>query len=465
MKRLTLLLITIALLAACGQPATATPATILEPTAPPTTAPPAAPTATAAGGEPAAPQTEFVRSEAARIADPDTSAQQVAELVQGNNTFATDLYHAVAPSSYDNLIFSPYSIHLAFSMVYAGARGETEEQIAQVLHYLPQAAQHPAYNALDQQLANLGQEPQGSGEEESAESEGAGTPFQLNIANAVWGQQGYPFQAPYLNLLAQQYGAGLRAVDFRQNPDQAAAAINDWVERETNDRIQNLAPPGSITPDTRLVLANAIYFKAAWRFTFNESNTQEAPFTLPDGSQVTVPMMQQGSARVPYTEGDGYQAVVMPYDGETVEMLLILPAEGQFEALEGQLSAGWLARVRDAAEVHDVALTMPRFEFESQLDLAQLLPEMGMPTPFGGAADFSGIADNGGLYISDALHKANITVNEKGTEAAAATLVIIAESEMPRAEVTLDRPFMFAIRARDTGAILFLGRVVNPKSE
>jgi serpin B len=461
MKRSILILITLTLLSACGQPATPTPAFSLEPTA--TTAP-QAPTATTARVEPAAPQTEFVRSEAARIDNPDASTQQVAELVQGHNTFATDLYHAVAPRSYDNLIFSPYSIHLAFSMVYAGARGETEEQMAQVLHYLPQAAQHPALNALDQQLANLTQAPESDGEGESVESQQGGTPFQLNIANAVWGQQGYPFQAPYLNLLAQQYGAGLRAVDFSQHPDQAAAAINEWVERETNDRIQNLAPPGSITPDTRLVLANAIYFKAAWRFTFNESNTQEGAFTLLDGSQATVLMMQQGAARVPYVEGDGYQAVVMPYDGETVEMLLILPAEGQFEVLEEQLSAAWLAGVRDAAEVHDVALTMPRFEFESQLDLAQLLPEMGMPNPFSGAADFSGIADKGGLYISDALHKANITVNEKGTEAAAATLAIITESEMPRAEVTLDRPFMFAIRARDTGAILFLGRVVNPTS-
>jgi serpin B len=320
-----------------------------------------------------------------------------------------------------------------------------------VLHFLPQAEHHPAFNALDQYLASLAED----GDEEDGR-------FQLNIANAVWGQIGLPFEDAYLATLAQQYGAGLRASDFIEQPEEARQEINDWIAQQTEERIQDILPPGAIDPTTRLVLVNAIYFNAGWLFPFDADATGDGPFTLLDGSQVSVPLMQHSAARIPYAEALDYQAVALPYAGQDVEMLVILPQPGHFEAVEAALSADFLNEVRGQTQLRDVQLIMPRFEFDTDLDLQALLTGMGLANPFGGGADFSGIVAGGGLYISDALHKGSITVDEEGTEAAAATVTVMAESALETAEVTLDRPFIFAIIEQDTGAILFLGRVMNP---
>jgi serpin B len=404
------------------------------------------------GGEPGS-EVRLVRAEMGRIESPDATEGQAAELVRGNNDFAFDMYRSESDDG--NLIFSPYSISLAFSMAYAGARGETEEQIADVLNYLPQEAQHPAFNLLEQRLSSLG-------DEEVAES--SPEPFRLSIANAAWGQRGYRFERAYLETLAGHYGAGLRTLDFGQ-PEKASEEINAWVVDETEDRIEDLVSPDVIDPSTRLVLANAIYFKASWLSRFETSNTQDGPFTLSDGSEVAVPMMRQ-TTYLSYAEGDGYQAVRLPYKGEAVEMLVILPEEGRFEQIADRLSAGFFGEVRRGLHQEYVELAMPRFDFETDLDLPKLLKAMGMTNPFDpGAADFSGMTGSRGLYISAALHKADITVDEKGTEAAAATAVVIAESAAPEpTRVAADRPFIFAIVERETGAILFLGRVTDPSS-
>ena len=400
-------------------------------------------------------QAELIQADLPRLAEPQVDKAQMEQLVQGNNSFAFDLYHAIREESADNLIYSPYSISLAFSMVYAGARGQTETEMAQVLHFLPQEEHHLAFNALDQYLASLAGEEDGDEEEENGR-------FQLNIANAVWGQMGLPFEEAYLATLAQQYGAGLRASDFVEQPEEARQEINAWIAEQTEERIQDLLPPGAIDPATRLVLANAIYFNATWRFPFNADATQDGPFTLLDGSQVTVPLMQHSAARVPYGIGPDYQAVALTYAGQSVEMLVILPEAGQFEAVEAALSTEFLNQVRGQAQVRDVQLTMPRFEFDTDIDLRALLTDMGLQNPFGGAANFSGILADGGLFISDALHRGTITVDEEGTEAAAATAIVMAESMLETAEVTMDRPFIFAIIEQETGSILFLGRVMNP---
>lgn len=400
-------------------------------------------------------QAELIQADLPRLAEPQVDKAQMEQLVQGNNSFAFDLYHAIREESADNLIYSPYSISLAFSMVYAGARGQTETEMAQVLHFLPQEEHHLAFNALDQYLASLAGEEDGDEEEENGR-------FQLNIANAVWGQMGLPFEEAYLATLAQQYGAGLRASDFVEQPEEARQEINAWIAEQTEERIQDLLPPGAIDPATRLVLANAIYFNATWRFPFNADATQDGPFTLLDGSQVTVPLMQHSAARVPYGTGPDYQAVALTYAGQSVEMLVILPEAGQFEAVEAALSTEFLNQVRGQAQVRDVQLTMPRFEFDTDIDLRALLTDMGLQNPFGGAANFSGILADGGLFISDALHRGTITVDEEGTEAAAATAIVMAESMLETAEVTMDRPFIFAIIEQETGSILFLGRVMNP---
>jgi serpin B len=393
---------------------------------------------------------QFVQADVPRISSPELSSAQIDPLVRGLNGFAIDFYHQTQEQEIGNWMYSPYSISLAFSLAYAGARGETERQMAEVLHFLPQEAHHPAFNALDQRLAGL--------DEEEPKEEDA---FQLKIANAVWGQQGFPIQPDYLETLARHYGAGLRAVDFTRDPNLARKMINDWVAEKTEDRLQDVVPDGFITIQTRLVLANAIYFKAAWVYPFDPSATQDGPFTLTDGTQVTVPLMHVDPARVPYIEGDGYQAALLPYKGLKADMIVVVPEPGRFEDIEEQLSLDFLNEIRQGAVEHDVNLSMPKLDFETALDLREMLTGMGMLDAFNsGSADFSGIASE--LFISHALHKSMITVDEKGTEAAATTVIAMEESAYPRAELTIDRPFIFAIVERESGAVLFLGRVVNP---
>lgn len=391
----------------------------------------------------------LLKADTPRIESPDVGKAQVAKLVGGNNDFAFDLYHSEGGE--DDLIFSPYSISLAFSMAYAGARNETEAQMADTLHFLPQNTQHPAFNAIDQRMSALGERA----------GRGAAVPFRLNVANAAWGQQGYRFEDAYLRTLAADYGAGLRTIDFGK-PEAASEEINAWISSRTEDRIKDLVSPDVIDPTTRLVLANAVYFKASWLSRFDESHTKDGPFTPLDDGETTIPMMHQTNY-LDYADGDGYQAVRLPYKGEAADMLVILPEEGRFGTVEERLNAGFLDEVDRSLDTKYVSLTMPRFDFETDLDLEERLKAMGMTRPFD-AADFSGITGAKDLYISDALHRANITVDEKGTEAAAATVLVMAESSTPQVtQMTMDRPFIFAIVERDTGTILFLGRVTNPQ--
>lgn len=402
---------------------------------------------------------QLIRAEVERAVAPAVTSTEAEALVAANNAFATDFYRAVAGNSEENVIFSPYSVSLAFSMAYAGAQGETEAQMQEALHFLPQEEQHAGFNALEQHLDQLSGAAEQGGEPATTEN---GEPFRLRIANAAWGEQGFPFRDAYLQTLGRQYGAGLRSVDFGANPEAARELINEWIADATEERIRNMVPPGVISGNTRLVLANAIYFYGAWLFPFNEEMTNDGSFTLLDESTVTAPLMHQNTARVPYGEGDGYRAVTLPYTGEKADMLLILPDEGQFGEIEGQLDAAFLESVREGLETHDVTLTLPRFDFEDDVDLKAQLQAMGMTHPFSSAADFGGMVEGGGLYISDALHKATITVDEVGTEATAATVIAMEESAMERAEFEATRPFMLAIVERETGTVLFLGRVLNP---
>lgn len=399
-----------------------------------------------------APGGQLVQADVPRVESPDVSDAQVAQLVAGSNAFAFDLYRALVAGEDGNLIYSPYSISLAFSMLYAGARGEAEAEMAQVFHFMSQETQHPAFNVVDRRLQSLGK---------ARQTEAGGASFELNLANAVWGQRGYPFKEPYLETLAAQYGAGLRAVDFQKTPERAREAINTWVAEETGERIHEIAPPGSVSADTRLILANAIYFKAGWDYPFQASATADGPFTLLDGSQVTVPLMHQ-ETRLAYVEGEGYQAVQLPYSGQVADMWVILPAEGRFKDVQGQLGVDWIEAVRRDAGARRVILTLPRFGFETSFELHDLFKGMGMAHVFCPALDFEGMADGGGLCVDTALHRATVTVDEKGTEAAAATMVAVPVEQVQDVEMAVDQPFLFAIVVRETGAILFVGRVLNP---
>lgn len=404
-------------------------------------------------GAPSDGDAQLVSADVERAPAPAVTSAEAGSLIAANNIFATDLYRAVTADGEDNVIFSPYSVSLAFSMAYAGARGETEAQMQNVLHFLPQEEQHAAFNGLEQHLSQLS--------EAAAEGEN-GEAFQLRIANAAWGQEGFPFQETYLQTLGGQYGAGMRALDFGADPEAARELINEWIAEATEEKIANMIPPGVLSGNTRLVLANAIYFYGAWLFPFNEEMTEDGSFTLLDGSTVSAPLMYQRAARVPYADGDGYRAVALPYTGQKADMLLVLPDEGRFGEIEEQLDADFLENVRGRLETRDVALTLPRFDFESDVNLKAQLQNMGLTAPFSSAADFSGMVEGGGLWISDALHKATIAVDEVGTEATAATVIAMDESAMERAEFEATRPFMLAIVEPETGTVLFLGRVLNP---
>jgi len=398
---------------------------------------------------------EVIQSDKPRETSPDVDDTDLTMLVNGNSDFAFDLYRSLNKED-DNIFYSPYSMSLALAMTYAGARGESEQQMADTLDFiLPQDRLHPAFNSLDIELSQRGEGAQGK--------DGEG--FRLNIVNAIWGQKDYEFLTTFLDALAENYGAGLRLLDFISAPDESRLTINNWVSDQTEGRIENLIPQGLINELTRLVLTNAIYFNAAWQYPFSEDITGDGPFYLLDRGEVIVPMMRQTES-FGYAEGDGYQAVELPYDGGELSMVILLPQSDQFEAFEGSLDAQRVEDVVKALETRQVALTMPRFEFESSFSLKEALATMGMPVAFSGGADFSGMTGNRDLFIADVVHKAFVSVDEAGTEAAAATAVVMELTAVPEApvEVTIDHPFIFLIRDIETGTILFVGRVVNPSA-
>ena len=396
---------------------------------------------------------ELLKSDRERITSPDVNPSEQALLVEGNSAFAFDLYQALREQE-GNLFYSPHSISVALAMTYAGARSQTAEQMAATLQFLlGQERLHPAFNWLDAELASRGEGAQGKDEEG----------FRLNIVNAIWGQKDYGFLPTFLDVLAENYGAGLRILDFMNETEKSRLTINDWVSDQTEERIENLIPQAVLTSGTRLVLTNAIYFNAAWEYPFDEDVTVDGDFYLRDGGQVVVPMMRQ-MASFGYADGEGYQAVELQYDGEELSMVILLPEAGQFQGFEEGLQAQQVSEIIDGLQDAQVTLTMPKFEFDSEFSLTDTLAGMGMPIAFSGAADFSGMTGSPDLFISEVIHKAFVSLDEAGTEAAAATAVAMEESEPSGGpvEVVVDRPFIFLIRDIETGAILFVGRVLNP---
>jgi serpin B len=381
----------------------------------------------------------------------DASDAEMSELVAGNSAFAFDLYRTLCQEEEGNLFYSPYSISSALAMTYGGARGETERQMAATMHYaLPQERLHPAFNALDVALTGQGKDT-----------------FQLHIANAIWGQAGYEFLPAYLDLLAENYGAGLRTLDFARKPGAARQTINDWVSEQTEEKIQDLIPEGMLGAMVRLVLTNAIYFKGKWVFPFEEGDTRDDPFTLLDGDKVTVDMMYQENSFA-YAEGDGYQAVQLPYRDSSMAMLFVLPDIDRFQEFEAALSSDFVDAVTEDLASETVRLWVPKYSFESAFSLVKTLQQMRMPAAFDASADFSGMTGNRDLYISNVVHKAFVAVDEEGTEAAAATAVVVVEKEgggaLEYVVMRLDHPFLFLIRDVRSGTVLFVGRVLNPKA-
>ena len=394
---------------------------------------------------------------------PTAPADDISMLVDGNTEFTFDLYRELKDSE-GNFFFSPYSISTALAMTYSGARGETEQQMADTLHFtLSQARLHAAFSALADSIKERGktmttvESPEGEMVQEEVDG------FRLNIANALWGQKGYNFLSEFLDLLQVYYGSGLNTLDFINEPEESRLAINQWASDQTEGRIQDIIPPGVLNAFTRLVLANAIYFNANWEHQFSESATRDGLFHLLDGSTATVPMMHQ-EENFKYTEGDNYQAIRLPYLGNEFAMTILLPGEGLFEEFESSLNTQILKDITAKLESTQVNLTLPRFQFESSFQLNQALSNMGMPDAFSSGADFSGMTGNTELFIGSVLHKSFLAVDEEGTEAAAVTAVIVVVSAQPTPTInfTVDRPFIFLIQDIETGSVLFIGRVLNP---
>ncbi|KYF79045.1 serine protease [Sorangium cellulosum] len=396
-----------------------------------------------------------VASDKQRISTPDVPADDQTALVSGNSAFALDLYQQLREEP-GNVFYSPYSISTALAMTWAGAKGDTETAMAGTLHFdLGQDKLHPAFNWIDQELESRGQGAQGA--------DGKG--FRLNVVNALWGQIGYPFEAAFLDTLGLNYGAGMHVVDFIGQPQESVDLVNGWVSEQTEGKIEKLVPVEAITPETVLILTNAIYFNAAWRTPFETTATEDGQFTTAGGTDVTVPLMH-GSLEMPYAEGDGYKAVAMPYDGDELSMVILLPEAGTLDAFEASLDAAKVDGIVGAMSEHLVDTTMPKFKFEYKLSLKNTLKAMGMEVAFTpGAADFTGINAGGKPFIQDVIHKAFVGVNEAGTEAAAATAVIVGDESAPLpASLALVNPFLFLIRDNATGSILFVGRIADPSA-
>ncbi len=384
-------------------------------------------------------------------------------LVEGNNAFACELYHTIRGDQ-ENIIVSPYSISSALAMLYVGARGGTQQQMADALHFsLSPVEVASAFYQLNHAL------PVGAPFRESDHLDET----QLNIANALWILDDYPILPDYATTLDQYFDGGLQRLDFVNEPAAAREIINAWITDQTEGRFTNMLPAGSISPLTRLILTNAIYFRAAWPFPFDVEATQDDVFTLLDGSEVVVPMMEDVSFGGDYGAGDGYQVVRLPYR-DVGSMVIILPAAGQFEAVEAMLDAEFLAAIMDSLEHYRIHVVLPRFEFDTRLTLSETLAKLGMVDIFTETADFSGIVDptqiNEPLLVSDVLHKAYIKVDEDGTEAVGITVLPMGGGgTKPRTAPDIfraDRPFIFLIidDGQPHSSILFMGRVLNPAS-
>lgn len=406
----------------------------------------------AACAEPSGPG-GVVQSEKPRVESPSVAQTDLEALVNGNNAFAFDLYQVLKKED-GNLFYSPYSISEALAMTYGGARSTTETAMKNALSFtLPQDRLHPTFNSLDLQLKQRGQDAKGKDDKG----------FRLNIVNAIWGQKDYTFLPAYLDLLGQNYGAGLRTLDFIKDTEASRVTINDWVAEQTEQRIKDLLPQGSISNLTRLVLTNAVYFNAAWLHPFNEGATQDGTFNLLGGGTVTVPMMRETES-YGYAEGTDYQAVSLPYDGNELSMVVLLPQAGKFATFENALDAAMVKGITDKLAGQSVALTMPKFEYSSQFGLKDALSTLGMAEAFTPSADLSGMNGDRDLFIHDVLHKAFVSVDEEGTEAAAATGVIVGVTSAPASPIAveIDRPFIYLIRDNATGSVIFIGRVLDP---
>ncbi len=395
------------------------------------------------------PPGELVQSSKQRITQPAPAAD-VAQTIDDTTRFAFDVYRKLPAQ--ENLAFSPWSVVTALSMTYPGARGSTQTAFEQTMHLsLPAERHHRAMNTVDAALESRGQGAAGRD----------GKAFRLRSNNQLFTQKGLPIQPDFLDVLAQEYGAGVRQLDFQAQPEPSRAKINDWVSTNTEGLIPELLPQGSITSDTALALVNTLYFNAAWKHPFEKEKTAPGNFTLSDGSTVRVELMADESVELSYGQLNGVEVFDLPYQGDEVSMVLLVPPVGQLASLEASLDGASLRAHLEAATARTAPLRMPKFEVKTQADLGEILEALGLGVAFSPEADFTGMTSGGGLAITSVVHEAVVKTDEAGTEAAAATAVVVGRLFIPE-YLEIDRPFVFVIRDRATGAALFVGRVARP---
>jgi serpin B len=385
----------------------------------------------------------------------ENTTQAVAD---ANNRFAFDLYSQLAKDQeYTdcNLFFSPFSLSSALAITYEGAEGKTAEEIRSVFYFPEEdTARRDGFSALNAGI-------------------NSGDPsYSLRMANALWAEKTYPFLAEYTTTAERYYGAKVTNLDFVKHPEESRVTINTWVEDKTEERIKDLIPAGVIDPMTRLVITNAIYFKGDWVKQFDKNKTTDAEFRTAPGTSVKIPMMQRtdDDAIYLYSENSDLQMLSMPYEhttGKALSMVILLPRSDNLTITEASLSTGTLTALQQSATSRRVMIYFPKFTLETKYSLPETLGSMGMPTAFTGNADFSGMDGTKDLLISDVIHQAFVAVNEEGTEAAAATAVVMKLAAAPGGADPVpvfraDHPFLFLIQDNETGSILFMGRVMNP---
>jgi serpin B len=409
------------------------------------------------------------RSALARDTAPVLTDAEKQAVADGSDAFTTAMLGQLPADG--NLAYSPFSIGVALSMLYAGAKGQTATEIAQALHWtLPQARVAKAYDGSTLALATRADDAFAYTQKRAADSGGSlsapdASNFRLHVVNSLWADQRMHFESPFLDTMAVDYGAGVTLANFSGAPDTERLAINQWVSDETLTRIQDLLPQGSVTPDTAVVLVNAIHLKLPWATELTPSSAP-APFTTSSGSKVSTTYV--GTVETCFWfEDASVQAVRVPLAGGKVSMIFAMPKAGDLKGFEAGLTGAKLAAIRTSMTSKSVDLALPKFRFTSaSISLSDALKALGMKAALiAGQADLTGMGSTGNpLYVSDVMHKAMVGLDEKGVEAAAATAVLIRDAAIFQPDVTFhaDRPFFFAIVDEPTGNTLFAGRVTDP---
>ena len=381
--------------------------------------------------------------------DSEAKPDEVVRTVNDNTQFALDVYTKLAQENEGNVFLSPWSISSALAMTAEGAKGDTLTEMRNVLHLADDdTVRRSSFAAIYNQINKKDKE------------------YKLHTANALWAQQDYEFLQEYFDTVEDYYGGKVTNVDFVTETERARIMINDWVAEKTNDKIKDIIPPGVLDSTTRLVLSNAIYFKGTWVKEFTKKDTHDAPFRMSPDKTITVDMMVRDDkdAKFNYYENEDLQVLEMLYKGEELSMLVLLPKDEDMAKLEQSLTAENLAEWREGLFERTIDVYMPKFKFETKYFMVETLSEMGMPTAFNPTvADFSGMTGGRDLFISQVIHQAFVDVNEEGTEAAAATVIVMELTTAgPMNNFRADHPFIFIIQERETGNILFMGRVVDP---